>query len=98
MRRFCAVRAAVLESAIHVGRALGSLIDTLDIRHIVLLGPMTAFGADWFETVREEACRTSLPLLADQTRIMLGKLGPDVEELGAAALLMTAELGLSRAA
>jgi hypothetical protein len=37
-------------------------------------------------------------LLADQTRITLGNLGPDVQELGAAALLMTAELGLSRAA
>lgn len=92
------VRAAVLESALYVGRALGALIDTLDIRHILVLGPMTAFGDDWFETVREEAVRTALPLLAEPTRITLGNLGPDVEELGAAALLMTAELGLSRAA
>ncbi len=93
-----AVRAAVLESALYVGRALGALIDTLDIRHIVLIGPMTTFGQDWFATVREEAQRTALPLLAEPTRIALGNLGPDVEELGAAALLMTAELGLSRAA
>ena len=92
------VRAAILESALYVGRALGALIDTLDIRHIVLIGPMTSFGEDWFETVREEAQRTALPLLAESTRITLGNLGPDVQELGAAALLMTAELGLSRAA
>lgn len=92
------VRAAVLESAVHLGRALGALIDTLDIRHIVLIGPMTGFGDAWLETVREEAVRTALPLLAEPTRITLGNLGPDVEELGAAALLMTAELGLSRAA
>lgn len=92
------VRAAVLESALYVGRAIGALIDTLDIRHIVVLGPMTAFGEDWFATVRDEAVRTALPLLAEPTRITLGNLGPDVEELGAAALLMTAELGLSRAA
>jgi len=92
------VRAAVLESALHVGRALGALIDTLDIRHIVLIGPMTGFGDAWFDTVREEALRTALPLLAEPTRITPGNLGPDVEELGAAALLMTAELGLSRAA
>jgi predicted NBD/HSP70 family sugar kinase len=92
------VRAAILESALYVGRALGALIDTLDIRHIVLIGPMTSFGQDWFATVREEAQRTALPLLAESTRITLGNLGPDVQELGAAALLMTAELGLSRAA
>ncbi len=92
------VRAAILESALYSGRALGSLIDTLDIRHIVLIGPMTAFGQDWFAAVRDEAQRTALPLLAESTRITLGNLGPDVQELGAAALLMTAELGLSRAA
>ncbi|MET0771700.1 MAG: ROK family transcriptional regulator [Candidatus Limnocylindrales bacterium] len=92
------VRAAVLESALYIGRALGALIDTLDIRHIVLIGPMTTFGQEWFATVREEAQRTALPLLAERTRITLGNLGPDVQELGAAALLMTAELGLSRAA
>jgi predicted NBD/HSP70 family sugar kinase len=92
------VRAAVLESALYIGRALGSLIDTLDIRHIVLIGPMTAFGQDWFAAVRDEAQRTALPLLVESTRITLGNLGPDVQELGAAALLMTAELGLSRAA
>jgi predicted NBD/HSP70 family sugar kinase len=92
------VRAAALESAVYIGRALGALIDTLDIHHIVLIGPMTTFGEDWFATVREEAHRTALPLLAEATRITLGNLGPDVQELGAAALLMTAELGLSRAA
>jgi predicted NBD/HSP70 family sugar kinase len=92
------VRAAVLESALYIGRALGALIDTLDIHHIVLIGPMTTFGEDWFATVCQEAHRTALPLLAETTRITLGNLGPDVQELGAAALLMTAELGLSRAA
>ncbi len=92
------VRAAVLESARYIGRAVGALIDTLDIRQIVLIGPMTTFGEDWFATVCDEARRTALPLLAESTRIALGNLGPDVQELGAAALLMTAELGLSRAA
>ncbi|MFN8519787.1 MAG: ROK family transcriptional regulator [Chloroflexota bacterium] len=92
------VRAAVLESALYLGRAVGGLIDTLDIRHIVLIGPMTEFGDAWFDTLREVALRTALPLLAEPTRITLGNLGPDVEELGAAALLMTSELGLSKAA
>lgn len=91
-------REAVLESARYVGRALGAIIDTLDIHHIVLIGPMVAFGQDWFEAVQEEARRSALPMLAEGTRITLGNLGPDVQELGAAALLMTAELGLSRAA
>ena len=46
----------------------------------------------------QEAQRSALPLLVDATRIGLGQLGSDIVELGAAALLMTSELGLSQAA
>lgn len=93
-----AIREAVLDAGAHLGRALGSIIDTLDIRYIVLVGPMALFGQPWLEAVRGEARRSALPLLGLQTIIELGNLGPDVEELGAAALLMTAEIGLSQAA
>ncbi len=92
------IRGAVLEAGRQLGRALGGIIDTLDIRYLVLVGPMTVFGQPWLEAVRTNARRTALPLLAQETVIELGNLGPDVEELGAAALLMTAEIGLSQAA
>ena len=77
---------------------VGYLVGALDIHDIVLIGSMTAFGDPWLDAVRNEAQRSALPLLFDSTRIGLGRLGSDIVELGAAALLMTAELGLSQAA
>jgi len=88
----------VVEAGRHLGRMLGHLVGTLDIHDIVLIGSMTAFGESWLGAVREEAIRSALPLLVDETRIGFGHLGSDIVELGAAALLMTSELGLSQAA
>ena len=87
-------REVVLDGARHLGRTLGALIGTLSIRHVVLLGEMTAFGEPWLTTVRREAHRSALALLADETRIEVGRLEEDVVPLGAAALLMLHELGL----
>ena len=93
-----AVVQVVIEAGHHLGRMLGHLVGTLDIHDIVLIGTMTAFGDRWLEAVRREAHRSALPLLVDETRIGFGHLGSDIVELGAAALLMTSELGLSQAA
>lgn len=87
-------REVVLDGARHLGRTIGSLIGTLSIRHIVLVGEMTAFGELWLTTVRREAHRSALALLADETRVEIGHLESDLVPLGAAALLMTHELGL----
>ena len=87
-------REVVLDGARHLGRTLGALISTLSIRHVLLVGEMTAFGEPWLTAVRREAHRSSLALLADETRIEIGRLESDLVPLGAAALLMTHELGL----
>lgn len=84
----------VLDGARHLGRTIGTLIGTLSIRHVVLVGEMTRFGDPWLTTVRREAHRSALALLADETRIEIGRLESDLVVLGAAALLMTHELGL----
>jgi predicted NBD/HSP70 family sugar kinase len=93
-----AARQIIVDAGRAMGRMVGYLVGALDIHDIVLIGVMTAFGEPWLEAVRLEALRSALPLLADETRIGLGNLGSDEVELGAAALLMTAELGLSQAA
>ncbi len=87
-------REVVLDAARHLGRTIGSLIGTLSIRHVVLAGEMTRFGDPWLTTVRREAHRSALAMLADETRIEVGRLESDLVVLGAAALLMTHELGL----
>jgi hypothetical protein len=48
----------------HLGRTIGGLIGTLSIRHVVLVGEMTAFGEPWLTAVRREAHRSALALLA----------------------------------
>ena len=71
------------------------MIGTLGAREVVLVGPMTAFGQPWLEEVRAETQRSALALLVEQSSIHLGTTGADVVELGAAAMLMTTELGLA---
>jgi predicted NBD/HSP70 family sugar kinase len=90
-------RQVVLASAPPLGRVIGAMIGTLGARDIVLVGPMTDFGEPWLEQVRAEARRSALPLLVERSTIHLGRTGDDVVELGAAAMLMTSELGLALA-
>jgi N-acetylglucosamine repressor len=87
-------REILMDSARHLGRSIGGLIGTLSIRHIVLVGEMTRFGEPWLTAVRREAHRSALAILADATTIEIGRPGDDLVVLGAAALLMTRELGL----
>ena len=90
------VALAVVRSA---GRALGqavaNLIGILDVREIVLHGAVTALGGPWFDAIRDEATRRSLGPLARETRIVDGGIGEDLTLLGACALLLTRELGLT---
>ena len=88
-------REVLLDSARHLGRSIGGLIGTLSIRHVVLVWEMTRFGEPWLTAVRREAHRSALAILADATSIEIGRPGDDLVVLGAAALLMTRELGLA---
>jgi N-acetylglucosamine repressor len=91
-------REVVSAAAVALGRVIGTVSGTLDVRDVVIVGRMLAFGPAWLDLVRAEARRSSLPLLAERQRIRAGALGPDVVELGAAAMLMSSELGLALAA
>lgn len=90
---------AALAVARSAGRAVGAAIahvtGALDVRHIVVLGTATALGEPWFAAIREEAARRSLGPLGRETRIEDGGVGEDATLLGAAALLLTRELGLT---
>jgi predicted NBD/HSP70 family sugar kinase len=90
-----AARTAALEAARYLGQAIAGLIGALNVRRIVLDGPVTAFGDEWLAAVADEARRRSLGLLSGETEIEFGRLAPNVVILGASALLITRELGLS---
>jgi N-acetylglucosamine repressor len=90
-----AARQAALEAARFLGRAIAGLIGVLNVGRVVLDGPVTGFGEEWLAAVADEARRRSLTLLSGDTQIEFGRLTEDVVVVGASALLITRELGLS---
>ncbi len=88
------VEAVVLDAGRQLGFALAGLIGALHVRRIILAGTMAAFGERWLEAVHGAAASRALAALADDTTFELGPID-DVIVLGASALLMTRELGLS---
>jgi N-acetylglucosamine repressor len=88
------VRGVVLEAGTRLGEAVASLIGALHVRRIVLAGTMAAFGEPWLQAVNAAASSRSLAALSSDTSFELGRID-DIVVLGASALLMTRELGLS---
>jgi len=78
-----------------MGRAIAGLIGALDIRRIVLLGPVTELGEPWLAAVRREAQTRALALLAEDIEIAVARPTTNVVIRGASALLVARELGLS---
>ena len=78
-----------------LGQAVANLIGILDVREIVVHGTVTTLGDPWLDAIRDEATRRSLGPLARETRIVDGGTGDDLTLLGACALLLTRELGLT---
>lgn len=91
------VRQIVLAAARELGSAVGWLIGVLNVRHVLLVGPVAALGEDWLDEVRRSALSSVLALVARDTRIEFGHVHDDVVVLGASALLMEQQLGLGLA-
>ena len=86
--------AAVFDAARYLGLALAWLVGTLNVRRMILVGPMTAFGDPWLRAVREAMRGHALARLTAATSVRIGRLDADGVILGASALLLTNELGL----
>ncbi|HMA36579.1 MAG TPA: ROK family transcriptional regulator [Chloroflexia bacterium] len=92
-----AARRVVLEIGRFLGMAAAILVGTLNIGRIILVGSVTQLGAPLLEAIRQEMLRRSLPALAQATRVELGSMGANIVILGASALLLAREFGLSLA-
>lgn len=90
-------RQIILEAGRYVGVAAAILVSTLNVQRILVVGNMTRFGPAWLEAIRQEMLKRSLAILAQGTQVEIGQLEPNVVILGASALLLTRELGLSLA-
>jgi predicted NBD/HSP70 family sugar kinase len=89
------VRDVVVAAGRELGVAIAWLVGVLNVERIVLVGSAAEFGEPWLSAVREAMAASALGLLADTTTIEIGRLHADGVVLGATALLMTRELGLS---
>lgn len=78
-----------------IGAAIAAMTGVIDVRHITVLGAATALGEPWFDAIRDEAGRRTLGPLASELKIVDGGTGDDATLLGACAMLLTHELGLT---
>jgi predicted NBD/HSP70 family sugar kinase len=85
----------VMAAARALGLAIGGLIGGLNVNSVLLIGPATELGGEWLAAVRRQAAASALPQLARDTDIDLGTARSNDVLIGASALLMTQELGLS---
>lgn len=83
------------EAAQAVSFAIACLVAAVNVHCILLVGSAIALGPTWLETLREETRKRALPVLLQETEIAFGELGENSVILGASALLLTEELGLS---
>ena len=90
-------RTVVLDAAHHLGRSIAWLTGALNVRRVRIVGEVAAFGDAWLDAVRHEARERALALLAQETDVAFGRTHEGTGVLGASALLMTNELGLSLA-
>ncbi len=75
------VRVMALESARKVGKALKSLINTLDISYVVINGEITRFGDDYINNINEETKDTFKPC-----KIEFSNLGKEGAKIGGVSL------------
>jgi len=88
---------AVTAAGRELGVAVAWLVSALNVDRILLVGGAAEFGEPWLTAVRDTMRQSALDLLATETTVELGRLHDDGVVLGASALLMTHELGLSLA-
>lgn len=80
-------RQVVSEAGHFMGMAISSLVGTLDIQKIVLMGDMTCFGQFWLDAIQEMIARNTLSRMGQQTVVEIGQLGGNSIILGASAML-----------
>lgn len=90
-----ATRAMVERAGFYLGVTVSNLIGALNIHHIVIAGSLARFGASLVEPIQKQIEMRALSALVERTTIRTSNLGNDIVTLGAAALLLSNELGLA---
>jgi glucokinase-like ROK family protein len=89
------IKRLVEEAGSHLGFAVTFLVSSLNIHHIVIAGSIARFGEAITQPIRQRVELGALHGLAAETRLEISDLDQDIVILGAAALILSHELGLS---
>lgn len=81
-------------AAIALGRGLAPMVALLANREIVLWGEVTSLNEQYRETVEREIRNRVLPFNTDQIRVRFATAGSDAVIRGAAALVLSSQLGV----
>ena len=88
------LRILIEEIGYYLGIVVANLIGILNIQRILITGNVARFGETLLASIRQEMERRALPVLAKSTQVQACSLGDDIIIQGAAALLLSNELGL----
>lgn len=80
----------------YLGMTLAFVVGTLNINHIIIAGTVAGFDQALIVPLLAHLQGRALGMLVNQTTIEQSSLGPELVTLGAAALLLSHELGLNR--
>lgn len=84
----------IAEAGRYLGIAIANLVGALNLHCVLIAGSLARFGETLLLPIREEIRRRVLPAFANQTQVEIAGSGADIVILGAAALLLTHELGV----
>lgn len=90
-----AIPPIIAEVGHYLGIALANLVGVLNIKKIVIAGSVARFGPFLQRAIEQEMRTRAMALLADRTKVEVSTVGQDIVILGAAALLLTHEFGLT---
>ena len=86
----------IKETGRYFGRAIGYMVNILNVHHIRVSGAIHVFGEVLREAMKDEMKKTSLATLAKTTTIELVNANPDTVLIGAATQLLTHAYGIPR--
>jgi len=78
----------------YLGVAAANLIGVLSVQRVLIAGSVTCLGQPLLDAIRQEMIKRSLAVVARETRLGISTIGPEIVILGAAAQVLTQELGL----
>jgi glucokinase-like ROK family protein len=89
-----AVHALIGDVGRYLGTAVANLASILNIQQIIIGGQVSRFGETLLDAIRHEVDQQVLGRIAANTHIELNSLGSDMVILGAAAMVLSRELGV----